>query len=106
VGNFPVQGTGAVILRRCCQLCDDAGVQIYATLHDAISITVNDSMEEQIRTARECFRKAAVDVLGEDLMAVGNPEVVRRGEPWLHDSNAKGAWNRMASKHFPEYFIE
>lgn len=107
VGNYPVQGTGAVILRRCCQLCDEAGIKIYATLHDAISIIVDSKREEeQIRTARECFRKAAVDVLGEELMVIGNPEIVHRGEPWLHDSNAKDAWNRMASKHFPEFFIK
>lgn len=107
VGNFAVQGTGAVILRRCCQLCDEAGINIYATLHDAISITAGGNREEeQIRTARECFRKAAVDILGEDLMVIGNPEVVHRGEPWLHDSNAKGAWNRMAERHFPEFAIK
>ena len=106
VGNFPVQGTGAVILRRCCQLCDDAGVKIYATLHDAISITgKSETMDKAIETARECFRQAAVDILGEDLMLVGNPERVRHGDVWLHDSNAKISWNRMASKHFPEYLI-
>lgn len=106
VGNYPVQGTGAVILRRCCQLCDDAGVKIYATLHDAISITgKSETMDKDIETARECFRQSAVDVLGEDLMLIGNPERVRHSEVWLHDSNAKIAWNRMASKHFSEYFI-
>lgn len=104
VGNFPVQGTGAVILRKCCQLCDDAGIKIYATLHDAISITGKvENMQSEIATASECFRKAAEFVLGEDLMKVGNPEIVRHGDVWLHDADCKGTWNNMASKYFPQY---
>ena len=106
VGNFPVQGTGACILRRCCQLCDEVGVQIYATLHDAISITgKSDTMDKSIEKARECFRQAAVDILGEDLMVVGNPERIKHGEIWLHSSHAGDAWNKMAEKYFKEYVI-
>lgn len=106
VANFPVQGTGAVILRKCCQFCDDSGIQIYATLHDAISIMGKDNMEGQIKIASECFRKAAVDVLGEDLMLIGEPEIVKHGEPWIHEKKAKGAWNRMAEHCFPEFVIK
>jgi hypothetical protein len=106
VANFPVQGTGAVILRKCCQFCDESGIQIYATLHDAISIRGKDDMEGKIKVARECFRKAAVDVLGEDLMLIGEPEIVRHGEPWIHEKKAKGAWNRMAEHCFPEFYIK
>lgn len=106
VGNFPVQGTGAVILRRACQLCDEAGVKVYATLHDAISITgkVVD-MDYDIALAVDACKRAARDVLGEDIMQVGNPEIVRHGEAWLHSSDAKDQWNGMAGKYFPQYVI-
>lgn len=107
VGNFPVQGAGSAILRRCCQLCDEAGVQIYATLHDAISITSKAAnIDSDVAKARECFRQAAEEILGEDLMIVGKPELLQHGGIWLHDSNAKTAWNRMANRHFPEYSIK
>lgn len=107
VGNFPVQGTGAVILRKCCELCDEAGIKIYATLHDAISITGKvENMKSDIETASECFRKAAEYVLGEDLMKVGNPEIVRHGDVWLHDADCKGVWNNMASKYFKDFVIK
>jgi hypothetical protein len=106
IGNFPVQGTGAVILRRACQLCDDAGVKIYATLHDAISITGKvENMEEEIAEAVRCCKQAAEEVLGEDIMQVCNPEIVRHGEPWLHSSDAKDTWNGMAQKYFKEFVI-
>lgn len=104
--EISVQGTGAVILRKCCELCDEAGLKIYATLHDAISITGKvANMESEIATASECFRKAAEEVLGEDLMKVGNPEIVKHGDVWLHDSDAKPRWNAMASKYFKEFVI-
>lgn len=106
VGNFPVQGTGAVILRRCCELCDEAGVRIYATLHDAISITGKDeNMERDIEKARECFRQAGEDILGENLMIIGEPEIVRHGDNWIHDDKVPGVWNAMASRHFPQYVL-
>jgi hypothetical protein len=107
IGNFPVQGTGAVILRRACELCDQAGVKLYATLHDAISICGKvENMEQEIATATECFRRAAFDVLGEDLMLVGNPEIVKHGQAWLHSSDAKDTWNRMAEKYFEKFTIK
>jgi hypothetical protein len=107
IGNFPVQGTGAVILRRACTLCDEAGVRIYATLHDAISITGKvENMESDIKKATDAFKQAADEVLGESLMLVGNPEVVKHGEAWLHSSDAKDQWNAMATKYFEEYTID
>lgn len=106
IGNFPVQGTGACILRRACTLCDEAGVKIYATLHDAISITGRlENMETDIQKASAAFKQAADEVLGESLMLVGNPEVVKHGENWLHSSDAKDQWNAMAQKYFKQYII-
>ena len=106
VSNFPVQGTGSVILRRCCELCDAEGIQIYATLHDAISFTGKlENMEREIDTARECFRKAAEDILGENLMVIGNPEIIKHDENWIHDPSVPGTWNSMAEKYFPEFVL-
>lgn len=106
VGNYPVQGTGAVILRRCCELCDEAGIKLYATLHDAISFTGKvENMEKEIKTATECFAQAAEDILGERIVTVGAPEVVKHGENWIHDSSVPDTWNRMAAKYFPEFTI-
>ena len=106
VSNFPVQGTGSVILRRCCELCDAEGIQIYATLHDAISFTGKlENMEREIDTARECFRRAAEDILGEKLMVIGNPESIKHDENWIHDPSVPGTWNSMAEKYFPEFVL-
>ena len=120
VGNFPIQGTGAVILRRACQLCDEAGVKIYATLHDAISIETSENeqkvpydpedkdspmVSESIAKARVCLVQACKDVLGEDLIMMGMPETIHNGDFWFHGDNAKPDWNSIASKHFPELVV-
>ena len=107
IGNFPVQGTGAVILRHACALMDEAGIKLYATLHDAVSITGKvKNLEHDVAVARECFRQAAEDVLGEDLMIIGSPEIIKNGDNWIHDDSVPDTWNRMAEKHFPQYVIK
>ena len=120
VSNFPIQGTGAVILRKACQLCDEAGVRIYATLHDAISFVSDESerkvrydpdddssplVRESIAKARTCLLSACKDVLGEDLIMMGMPETVHNGDYWFHGDNAKPDWNAVAEKHFPQYRV-
>lgn len=121
VSNFPIQGTGGTILRRACQLCDDNGVRIYATLHDAISIMSSKKerrvpydpedpgspmVAESIAKARECLVEACNDVLGERLIEMGLPETIRHGDFWFHGDSAKGDWNSIARRHFPQYAVE
>lgn len=38
VANVPIQGMGSVIMRRAVKLCQDAGIRINYTLHDALYI--------------------------------------------------------------------
>ena len=38
VGNFPVQGAGAVIMRKAVALAQDSGLNVIYTLHDAIYV--------------------------------------------------------------------
>lgn len=121
VSNFPIQGTGAVILRKACSLCDEAGVRIYATLHDAISVISRTDepkvrydpsdensplVSESIAKARECLVRACKDVLGEDLIVMGMPETIDHGDFWFHGDTAKADWNAVASKHFQQYLVK
>lgn len=120
VSNFPIQGSGAVILRKACQLCDGAGVRIYSTLHDAISFISDESEKkvpydpsdensplvcESIAKARACLIEACKDVLGEDLIMMGMPETIHNGDFWFHGDNAKPDWNAVAEKHFPQFKV-
>ncbi len=65
----------------------------------SVSVRLFDGEAEQF------LSEVGLTEVGEDLMLVGNPERVRHGDVWLHDSSAKLSWNGMVSKHFPEYLI-
>lgn len=59
VSNMPIQGMGAVILRRAIQLAQDAGVKIIAPLHDALYIEYKDP--SHIDKLAEAMTQAFVD---------------------------------------------
>jgi len=95
--NFPIQGTGSVILQRACKLIDDAGFTVLATLHDAI--TIYAPSEQAQETAVQCsalMRRAAQEILGAAGMKVGRPEIIHHGELWLHSDRAKKAWDKLS----------
>jgi DNA polymerase I-like protein with 3'-5' exonuclease and polymerase domains len=57
--NCPIQGMGAVILRKAVALCQDAGLEVISTLHDALKVECDlDKLEETIRIKRQCMKDA------------------------------------------------
>ncbi|HSY66714.1 MAG TPA: DNA polymerase [Terriglobales bacterium] len=64
--NWPVQSTGAVLLRLAIILAARRGVRIIATVHDAIMIEARDEdIEEHMRLAKEAMDEACRTVLGD-----------------------------------------
>lgn len=63
VANFPVQGTGSVVLRRMVKYLQEAGLTVFKTLHDAgyCEMAANDwaavdlMADEMQRAFRDCF---------------------------------------------------
>jgi len=98
--NLPVQGGGAVILQRACKFCDDAGLVIVATLHDAITFYCREEEAEEVaRKGAELMKQASFEILGVEGMKVGHPEIIQHGELWLHSERAKMAWEKLKA-HF------
>ncbi|MCA1365813.1 hypothetical protein I6F15_00090 [Bradyrhizobium sp. BRP14] len=63
--NYPVQATGAEILRLSCSLATERNVTVCAPVHDAILIEDDeDKIEEAVSTAREAMAEASRVVLG------------------------------------------
>jgi len=58
VGNFPVQGFAASIMRKAVQLAQDAGLDVIYTLHDALVIEYDIGNPEDMDTLYECMFKA------------------------------------------------
>ncbi len=63
VGNFPIQGTGSVILRKAVALCQDAGLRVLYTVHDSICVEFPESKMESVKTLRDCMISAFRQVM-------------------------------------------
>lgn len=84
--NYPIQGTGSVILARVARGFERAGIRTIATIHDAVVFEVDEGDMETIYKARDLMKDAADYVLnvqdGEGGMKVGEPEIIKHGEIW------------------------
>ena len=84
--NYPIQGTGSVILEKVARDFERAGIRTIATIHDAVVFEVDEGDMDTIQKAREMMKDAADYVLnvqeGEEGMKVGEPEIIKHGEIW------------------------
>lgn len=60
VGNMPVQGMGAAIMRKAVQLAQDAGLTVIFTLHDALYIMFDSDDLGAMDTLKRCMKEAFV----------------------------------------------
>jgi hypothetical protein len=97
--NFPIQGTATCILREACRLCDEANLEILATIHDAI-LFLAKTEEAQIVAdkARDLMVLASLRVLGIEGMKVGKPEIIDHGVYWIHGGNSKKIYEKYKGK--------
>lgn len=58
VGNFPIQGAGAVVMRRAVALAQDAGIDVIYTLHDALYAEVDSKGVREARVLADCMVRA------------------------------------------------
>ena len=84
--NYPIQGTGSVILAKVARDFEREGIRTIATIHDAVVFEVDEGDMETIKKARDLMKNAADYVLnvqeGEEGMKVGEPEIIKHGEVW------------------------
>lgn len=59
-GNMPVQGMGAVIMRKAVQLAQDAGLDVIFTLHDALYIMFDSNDLSAMDVLKRCMHEAFV----------------------------------------------
>lgn len=82
VGNFPVQGEGAVILRRAVTLAEESGVRVLYTLHDAIYAEYRSFYFNEIEKLKNAMQKAFLEVMS----TYGDTVPIRlEGETWSPD---------------------
>lgn len=66
VGNVPLQGFGATIMRKAVQLAQDAGLKVIFTLHDALYIMFKSDDLESMDTLKKCMYEAFIFYFNEE----------------------------------------
>lgn len=90
VRNFPVQGTGAVIMREAVHLLHQKGIDILAPLHDALYCIAEDAKVEQVEKIQaECMLKAVADIIGVELDIRLDIDIHSSTDTWLEFKGRK-----------------
>jgi len=98
VKNFPVQGTGGVILREMVRLCHEKKMDILATLHDAGYFLVREDLEDHdVVAITQLMKQAFVNVLGDSLDVRIDVEIHRNGKDWVEEKGEK--YFKLLSKY-------
>lgn len=88
VGNVGVQGISASILRRAVKLCQERGLDVIFTLHDAIYIEYDSHNLSAIDTLKECMDEAFVHYFTGDMRE--KAKMIRcEAETWSPDYETK-----------------
>ena len=90
VKNFPVQGTGAVIMREAVKLAHKKGLQIMAPLHDALYMLAPvDKAEEQAKILENCMLEGVKRVIGDSLEIRLDVDIHKNNETWIEGKGKK-----------------
>jgi DNA polymerase I len=101
VWNFPVQGAGSDMMRRMVDLVLDQNIQIVCPVHDSLIVECWDYEADDVsERVQNCMLEASRLILHTDLMRVGAGDMLKSGEFWETEKNAKSL------KKFKKYFLE
>ncbi len=93
VRNFPIQATGAEILRVACILLSENKIKIVAPVHDALMIECDEkAADKEIEIARKLMCDASEIVLGAGNRLKTDVDIVRHPDRYTDEKGAE-TWN-------------
>jgi len=93
VRNFPIQATGAEILRVACILLSENKIKIVAPVHDALMIECDEKgADKEIEKARKLMCDASEIVLGAGNRLKTDVDIVRYPGRYIDEKGAE-TWN-------------
>ncbi len=102
--NWPIQSTGADILRLSCVRLMEAGVKICAPVHDAILIQMPiEVIDDQVSLAKFIMQQTCRDLLGGRTCRV-DAEIIKAPDRYMDMKRGVGMWNTvMRAVGLPEH---
>jgi len=90
VRNFPIQATGAEILRVSCILLNENNIKLIAPIHDAVMIECDEeTADEEILKAQKIMSDASEIVLGAGNRLRTEAEVIRYPDIYIDEKGAE-----------------
>ena len=97
VGNFPVQGNGAEMLRLAIIKMHEAGIQVAAPIHDAVLVEGScENIQEIVSTAQRCMREASSIILN-GFKLDSDVKVVEYPNRYMDEDRGVQFWNNVMS---------
>lgn len=92
--NFPMQATGAEILRLACIVMTEIGIEVCAPVHDAVVIHARlEDIDEHVEVAQDVMAWASAVVLG-GLRLRSDTKTVRYPDRY-EDERGRAMWDRV-----------
>ena len=93
--NHPMQGNCAEIMRYACCLATERGIDVGATIHDAIMYTAPEASWEEVDALMvRCMNEACEAVLGDGYILKSSRDVVHFPDHYQHEDGEK-MWNQI-----------
>ncbi len=93
--NLPMQGNCAEIMRLACCLATEQGIDIGASVHDALFYTApQDSWEDVDAVTKRCMDEACETILGDGYVLKSDRDFVQYPDHYSHEDGRK-MWNKI-----------
>jgi len=86
-GNFPIQGGGGVVLRRAVRYAQEAGLEVVATLHDAIYIVHDEDDTESPKVLEQCMQRAFTETFNHPVRM--EAKTIKHGDFFLEEKGVE-----------------
>ena len=97
VGNFPVQGNGAEMLRLAIIKMHEAGIQVAAPIHDAVLVEGScENIQEIVSTTQRCMQEASAIILN-GFKLDSDVKVVTYPDRYMDEDRGVQFWNNVMS---------
>jgi DNA polymerase I-like protein with 3'-5' exonuclease and polymerase domains len=85
IRNFPVQGTGACILRASIVEAIEQGLMVIGSCHDSIYLYHKETDGDMITNMLRIMDNSVKKIIGDGAIIRADQKTIKYGEPWISD---------------------
>ena len=95
LANFPMQATGAEMMRLACSMATESGIRICAPVHDAILVEGPADEIDHIVQQTQAIMATASRIVLDGFELATDAEVVRWPDRYMDEKRGRVMWGRV-----------